>query len=214
MRVRVVLAGLLGAAAALLVSCGSSSGKLIPLADSGPLQSDFEAIERAALSGGGNCSATEAAIAKTEQDFGALPSSVDAGLRERLREGIAKDREDALALCTQALAQTVHTTSTAKTTPKTTTSTTTSTATTTPATTPATTPTSSTPSTTTPTTGSGGGTAAPPSESTPGASSGQGGGTGVGASSPQGEGAAGEGNGAGAGVGAGAGAGAGQEGAK
>jgi len=81
-----LLAGLLGVSAALLVSCGSSSGKLIPVADAGPLQSDFETVAQAAEAGNGNCSATEAAILTTEQDFNTLPTGVDTGLRNTLRQ--------------------------------------------------------------------------------------------------------------------------------
>ena len=72
--------GLLGAGAALLVSCGSNA-KLIPLGNSEPLQKDFEDVARAAEGGHGSCSATEAALAKADQDFAGLPASVDTGLR-------------------------------------------------------------------------------------------------------------------------------------
>jgi hypothetical protein len=172
---------MLGLAAALLVSCGASSDKLIPVADAGPLQSDFEAVAQEAEAGDGSCSATEAAIAKTEQDFDALPASVDAGLRNTLRQGIDNLRTHALALCAQPLAQPASTTTTAKTSPHTTTTpTTTPTApTTTPTTTPATPPTSTTPATTP----DGGGTSAPGGgEATPGIGAEQGGGTGAGSS--------------------------------
>ncbi|HYM54384.1 MAG TPA: hypothetical protein VES97_03420, partial [Solirubrobacteraceae bacterium] len=101
---RLLPAGLLGLAAALLVSCGSSSGKLIPLANAGPLQGDFEAVAQAAQTGNGSCSGTEVAIIKTEQDFAALPRTVDAGLRDTLRQGIANLRSRALVLCAQPLA--------------------------------------------------------------------------------------------------------------
>lgn len=178
--VRLALACLLGVAAALLVSCGGSSGKLIPVADAGPLQSDFETVALDAASGNGSCAATEGAILKTERDFDALPASVDSGLRNTLRQGIENLRAHALALCKQPLAQSTPTSST----PKTTTST--AAATTTPKTTTSTTTATPPPTTTTTTstsTTSGGGTAAPGSgESPAGAPSGQGGGTGVGAS--------------------------------
>jgi hypothetical protein len=185
---RVLLAGLLGLAAALLVSCGSSAGKLIPVADAGPLRTDFEAVQQEAQAGDGSCSATEAALEKTEHDFGALPASLDAGLRETLRQGIENLRKRALALCAQTITTSTALKTTSTTgvlpnvtqTPPPTTSTTTSTATTT------------VPTTTTPTTG--GGTPAPgASEPLPGVSSGQGGGTG--------ESAAGEVGGAGVGSG-------------
>lgn len=175
--VRVLAAGVLGAAVAIvLASCGSSGKGLIPTANAGPLQSDFEAVAQAAQAGGGNCASTTEAINKTEQDFAALPSTIDAGLHRRLREGISNLRERALALCAQPLAQTATTTA-----PRTTTSTTTKTETT--PTTPTTTTTATTTTPATPTTPStppnnGGGTVAPGTESPPGV--GPGGGTGAG----------------------------------
>jgi hypothetical protein len=174
---RVPLAVLLGVAAALLVACGSSGKGLIPTANAGPLQSDFEAVAQAAQSGEGECTATEAAIAKTEQDFAALPATVDRGLRKTLSLGIANLRHRALALCAQPLPQATATTSapTTTTSTQTTPTTTTNTETTSTETTPPTTP----PTATTP----GGGTAAPGSESPPGAASGPGGGTGIGGES-------------------------------
>jgi hypothetical protein len=189
---RAALAGALGIAAALLVSCGGSSGKLIPLADAGPLQSDFETIAQDAEAGNGSCSTTESAVLKTEQDFTSLPASVDSGLRQTLRQGIENLRARALALCAQPLAQTSLT----NTTPKTTTSTTTPTTTTNTTTSSTeTVETTSTPSTTPTTTTPGGGTPAPGVGETPPAGGGApGGGTGAGegASNP-GEGAAGAG---------------------
>ncbi|HEY4427646.1 MAG TPA: hypothetical protein VGN08_05540 [Solirubrobacteraceae bacterium] len=152
---RLLAAAALGAAAALLVSCGSSTGKLIPAADAGPLQSDFEAVAGAAQSGNGNCSETEAAILKTEHDFAVLPSSVDAGLRSTLRQGITNLRKHALELCRQPLSQPTTTTTAPKTTStRSTPTTTTETQTTTTQTTPTTTPTTPT------TSGPGGGTPA------------------------------------------------------
>jgi hypothetical protein len=151
---RFALAGLLGVAVPLLVSCGSSGTGLIPVGNAGPLQSDFEVIAQAAENGDGTCTATEAAVQKTERDFAALPSTVDSGLRSRLREGIKQLRSDALGLCQQPLPQATVTTTTAKTT--------TSTPTTTPTTsTPTTIPTTSTPTSTAPPSGPGGGTPAP-----------------------------------------------------
>ncbi len=199
---RITLAGLLGMAAALLVACGGSGKGLIPAANAGPLQSDFEAVAQAAQSGEGNCTATEAAIEKTESDFADLPSTVDAGLHKTLSVGISNLRRRALSLCAQTLPQATSTTKTSTQTTTTNTQTTlptpTHTETTTPTTPPATTPTATTP---------GGGTPAPGNESTPGASSGPGGGTGIGGESDSGAGAGGGGSGA-------PGAGAGQESGK
>jgi hypothetical protein len=154
------LAALLGVLAALLVACSSSGKGLIPTGNAGPLQSDFEAVAQAAEAGDGSCTATEAALLKTEQNFAALPTSVDAGLRNTLRQGIENLRTRSLAVCAQPLPQATETT------PKTTTSTTTTQ--TTPTVTQTTT-TQSTPSTTTPPSpsGPGGGTPAP-GEATPG----------------------------------------------
>lgn len=148
----------LGVGAALLVSACSGSGKgLIPTGDAGPLQGDFDAVAQAAESGDGNCSATESALLKTEQDFARLPNSVDAGLRDTLRNGIENLRTRSLALCAQPLPQATTT----QTTPKTTTSTTTTTP---PSTETQTTSTQTTPQATPETPAPGGGTAAPGEE--------------------------------------------------
>jgi hypothetical protein len=155
---RLFLAALLGVSAAALLACGSSGNGLIPASAAGPLQSDFETVAQAAQSGEGSCTATEAALAKTDQDYAALPSTIDAGLRNTLRQGISNLRSRALALCAQPLAQSTVT----STTPKTTTTPPPTTTTTTP---PPTTTTTTPPSTaTTPAPaepGPGGGTPAP-----------------------------------------------------
>ncbi len=158
---RLTAAGAAALAALLLAGCGSSGGGLIPSANAGPLQSDFEAVAQAAQTGDGECAATEAALAKTELDFSALPSSVDAGLRTRLKEGIGNLRKQALQLCAQPLASTVTTPTKTTTEPHTTTTTPPPTPTTTTTTTPTQTTTTPTSTATTPTGGSGGGTPAP-----------------------------------------------------
>jgi hypothetical protein len=156
---RLLLAALAGLAVALLVSCGGSNKALIPVAHAGPLLSDFEAVRNAAENADGNCSATEAALGKTEEDFVALPSTVDAGLRNNLHQGIENLKVRAHELCEQPLAQGTGTTTTEKTTTtKTEAQPPTSTKTETVPPTSTTTPTVSTP-TTTP--GPGGGTPAP-----------------------------------------------------
>jgi hypothetical protein len=169
---RALAAGLAGVAAALLVSCASSGQGLIPASAAGPLKSDFEAVQQSAESANGDCSTTEAALRKTEEDFGALPSSVDAGLRSNLHQGIANLRVRAHEMCVQPGTQTATTTTATTTTaPPTTTSTAT------------TTPTQSTPSTTPTTSGPGGGTAAPGEGEAPESGDGKGnghGGTGAG----------------------------------
>jgi hypothetical protein len=200
---RLILAALLGLASALLVACGSSSKGLIPASYAGPLQSDFETVQQAAENGDGNCATTEAALLKTSEDLTALPTTVDAGLRNNLRQGVANLRARALALCAQPLPQTTATNSTP---PPTTTTTTTGTTTAPTITQTTPTVTSTTPTTTSP----GGGTPAPGAgeAETPGAGGAQGGGTGVG------EGESGNGKGNGNGNGNGFGAGGGQEAGK
>ncbi|MGC2373061.1 MAG: hypothetical protein WA484_04210 [Solirubrobacteraceae bacterium] len=149
--IRLTVAALLGVVAAVLVSCGSSGAGLIPSESAGPLRRDFEAVARDAAAGNGSCAATESALGKTEQDFLALPASIDGGLHAHLQEGISNLRKRALEMCiqltagatsTEATQTSTTTTTSTETTPTTTTSTTT-------------TPTSTTPTTTT----------TPPSES-------------------------------------------------
>jgi cell division septation protein DedD len=182
--IRLLCAGLLGAGAALLVACGSSGKGLIPTANAGPLQSDFEAVAQAAQNGDGSCTATEAALAKTGQDFAALPTTINRGLSKTLSEGISNLRRRALTLCAQPHPQATSSTSAPTTT--TSTQTTPTTTTTTPTTPTQTVPTTTTPTSTTP----GGGTPAPGSESPPRTENGQGGGTGIGGESGSGAGGA------------------------
>ena len=191
---RALATAALGAAAALPISCSGSGSSLIPVGNAGPLQRDFAAVADAAQKGNGSCTATETAIARTEQDYRALPAAVDRGLRGRLREGIEKLREDALQLCLQPLAQTSTTSTTAPRT-ETTTPTVTQTTTTAP-TVPQTTPTQTSPTTSTSTTPeNGGGTPAPgPGGELPN----EGGGAGAGGAG-EGNGGGGKGGGGGAG---------------
>jgi hypothetical protein len=172
---RPLAAALLALAASTLVACGNSTKGLIPAGAAGPLQSDFETVQQAAENGAGNCSTTEAALLKTSEDLAALPTTVDAGLRNNLHQGVANLRAKALALCAQPLPQTTATTETPKptttaTTPTTTTPTNTATTPTTPTTTP----------TTPATPGPGGGTPAPGADETPGGGAGNEKGGGVG----------------------------------
>lgn len=169
---RAALALALGALAAILVACSGSGKGLIPVADAGPLQRDFEAVAQAAENGNGSCSSTESALLKTERDFSALPSSVDSGLRSTLRQGIDNLRSHALDLCSQPLPSSTLSTSAPKTT------TTTSTPTTTPTETQTTTTEAPPPETPEPS-GPGGGTPAPSEEAEeegPGIGKGEGGG--------------------------------------
>ncbi len=153
---RFALAASLGVTAALLIACSGSSKGLIPTGDAGPLQNDFEAVAHAAENGDGHCGETEAALLRTDQDFAALPASIDTGLHNTLRQGIENLRTRALALCAQPLPGATETTSTEKSTTSTTDTTSTPTET-------QSTPTQTTPTTPEPTepSGPGGGTPAP-----------------------------------------------------
>lgn len=203
---RLLSAGLLGIACAALVACGSSGKGLIPAASAGPLQSDFEAVAQAAQTGNGDCTATREAITKTEEDFSTLPSSVDGGLRARLRTGIANLSSRARQLCAQpSPGVTTATTPTTTTTTSSSQTTTSSTSTSTSSTQSTPTVTLSTPTATGPPP-PGGGTPAPgESESTPGGGNRNGNGNGEG--NGAGAGGAGVGNGNGNGQGNGQGGG-------
>jgi hypothetical protein len=108
----------MGVAAALLVGCGSSGKGLLSAAEAGPLKNDIEAVDIAAQEGNGNCTATDAALQRTEQDFAALPASINSGLHDTLRQGITNLRKVATELCTQPLVRTTATQTTpASTTP-------------------------------------------------------------------------------------------------
>jgi hypothetical protein len=155
--IRLLSSVLLGVAAAVLVSCGSSGSGLIPSASAGPLRRDFETVLQAASAGSGDCTATEAALGKAEEDFLALPATIDKGLHERLQEGLSNLHKRALEMCAE-LAPGATTPTGAETTPSTTTTTSTGTETT-PTTTTPTTPTTTTGTQTTPT------TATPPGQS-------------------------------------------------
>jgi hypothetical protein len=168
---RLAVAGVLGAAAALLVACGASGKNLIPVTDAGTLQSDFNAIASAVASG--DCTGANQALAKAQADVSNLPRTVDPRLRARLQQGLSDLQQTAPVECKKNQTSTQTTTTTTTTAPTTTTTTTTAppTTTTAPPTTTTAPPTTTTPpttdTTTTPTDGSGG---TPPG--TPGAGSG------------------------------------------
>lgn len=175
--IRFLLAGGLGAGCALLVACGSSGKGLIPASNAGPLTNDFDAIGAAVAAG--DCAATDQALARAQRDFAALPSTVDAGLRQHIRDGLNKLQDSAPSQCASQSSQSQTTQSTATTAPTTTQTTTTTPSTSTTTTTSPPTTTSTTPSTT--------GTTPPPTTST--------GGTAGGTPAPAGNGAGGSGAG-------------------
>jgi hypothetical protein len=180
---RLLLAGALGTGAALLVACGSGGANLIPVANAGPLQNDFNAIAYAVANG--NCAAATSALQRAHSDAAALPSTVDPRLKNRINEGLADLDSTAPSECAKNSTSTQTTTA-----PTTATTQTTSTQTTTtpPQTTSTTTPTTTTPpsTTTTPTSTStstvpdNGGGATAPSGAGAGAGAGGGGAGGAG----------------------------------
>jgi hypothetical protein len=95
----------------LLASCGGSGSGLIPSADAGPLEHDFEEVARLAMSGNGSCTQTTEAIEKAERDFARISASIDASLRARLQEGISNLRKQALTQCAHVVTSTTSTTS-------------------------------------------------------------------------------------------------------
>jgi cytoskeletal protein RodZ len=174
---RLVLAGALGVAAALLVACGSGGANLIPVANAGPLQNDFNAIANDVANG--SCTATMNDLQRAQSDAASLPSTVDPRLRSRINQGLADLARTAPTECAK------NSTSTQTTTAPTTSTQTTSTQTTTaPPTTTTTAPTTTAPPTTTtapPTTttspvpDNGGGTPGPSTNAGAGAPGGAGG---------------------------------------
>src|SRR5947209_4082454 len=106
--IRLSLAGALGGACAVLVACGSSGKGLIPSAHAGPLSADFDAV--AAAVSAGDCAATQRALKRAQNDFDRLPSTVDAGLRQRISDGLSNLQSTAPTQCQQTQTQTTQTT--------------------------------------------------------------------------------------------------------
>lgn len=163
---RLLPAGALGATAAVLVSCGGGGTGLIPAADAGPLQTDFNDVGQAVSNG--DCHGTLAALHRARHDFGALPPTVDAGLRRRLSDGLINLDHTAPHQCGQSSTSSTSPSATQTTPPPTTQSTPSTTDTTTA---PPTTSSTNTSSQTQPSPGSSspsGGTPTPPNPPTGG----------------------------------------------
>jgi hypothetical protein len=151
--VRLPLAFLLGVAAALLVSCGSSNNKLLPAVSADRVKNDLAAVRQALDQH--DCQKAAAGVQALYLDIGRLPPVVDRRLRIRLREGADKLSARVPTDCRQpATTQTTPTTPT----DTTTTTTTTDTTPTTPTDTTPTTPTDTIPTTPTDTSPANGGT--------------------------------------------------------
>jgi hypothetical protein len=168
-----ILALALGAAVAVgLVSCGSRDKTgLVPGTNAQQIQSNLSTVDQ--LAAQGDCTDAAAAVADIRSEIDSLPSSVDAGLRDRLRAGAARledivNSPGACETTTESTSSVAPTTTVSTTTQKQKTkSTTTSTksTTTTLPTTPTTTPTTSTtPGTSTGGTPGAGGGVVPPGQ--------------------------------------------------
>jgi cell division septation protein DedD len=137
-----LVALLLGGAAAFLVACGDSNG-LLSSGQSGQLSGDLDAISQAVAKG--NCHSAEQHAANLRDDVNALPSKVDSKLLKALQDGAVTVSSRASKDCTNPTTtqQTLETQTATTTTPTTTTPTTTTP--TVPTTTTPTTPTETTP---------------------------------------------------------------------
>jgi hypothetical protein len=106
MRVLPMLAALaIGAATAVLVACGGDGR--IPAGDASSLESALRQISTDYRAG--RCEAAERAVAKAQNEVLALPSSVDAKLRDRLQAGISNLGKRVPATCDQQQTQTQET---------------------------------------------------------------------------------------------------------
>jgi hypothetical protein len=107
---RLPAAAIAVAASALLVACGGSGAGLIPTANAGPLEHDFEEVARQAHAG--NCTGTKEALEKTEADFANVSARIDFTLRRKLQEGIEHLHSQALEECSHATTTTSTTVTT------------------------------------------------------------------------------------------------------
>jgi len=142
--VRLPLAFVLGVLSAVLVACGGgSSDKLIPASNADQISNDLADLRQAIDAHA--CDAAQQKLSAVQRGIENLPSSVDARIRRRLRDGLqklsARVPVDCVATTTETTPTTTETTpTTTETTPTTTETTPTTTETTPPTTTTETTP--------------------------------------------------------------------------
>ena len=108
MRMRILsslVALALGVATAFLVACGGDGR--IPASDASRVNNALNDV--AANFRAGKCQAAEQAVARARGALLNLPSSVDSGLRDRLRAGVANLSQRVPATCGQAQTQTPQT---------------------------------------------------------------------------------------------------------
>jgi hypothetical protein len=102
-----IIALVLGVAAAMLVACGTGTKDGIPAADAGELKSQIEDVRQAVEAR--RCGDVPGQVRQVVAQVDRLPSSVDARLREELRNGAERLRSQAIEDCNASLAQTTET---------------------------------------------------------------------------------------------------------
>ncbi len=97
-----LVALLCGVGSALLVACGGSTRGGIPSADASDLKSQLEDVRQAVDDA--RCDEVGGQLGQVDEGIDGLPRSVDAGLRERLREASDRLRAEAIKECNDNLA--------------------------------------------------------------------------------------------------------------
>jgi hypothetical protein len=98
-----LVALLLGGAAAFLVACGDTNG-LLSSGDSGQLGGDLSGVSSAVANG--NCTAAARASARLRDDVNALPGTVNRKLVAALQQGASTVSQQAQHACVNAQTQT------------------------------------------------------------------------------------------------------------
>jgi cell division protein FtsN len=98
-----LLALALGVGAALLVACGTGTEDGIPAADASELKSQLEDVRQAVDAG--RCDDVPGQVRQVVAGVDRLPSSVDARLRDELRNGAERLRNRAIEECNAGLAE-------------------------------------------------------------------------------------------------------------
>jgi hypothetical protein len=111
-----LLVFVLGFGAAALGACGSSSSSksLIPVADAGPLQNDFDAVASAIADH--DCPGSSSAIRRAQAHVDSLPRATSEQLTQRLQDGLQTLQRQAADECVATVATTTTETTTTETT--------------------------------------------------------------------------------------------------
>ena len=112
----ILLAGALGAASALLVSCGGDDSDLIPQRDAEQLKRYADRIGAAVDAQ--DCTSAARDLQRAQDKIAELPRQVDTGLRQNLAEGFQNLGEQAARECQEEPVRTTPTTPTTPTVPE------------------------------------------------------------------------------------------------